>query len=332
MSASVMLGSLYPVLADEFGDPVAFINGITIGFFGGVVIVIYELHLFYITKSKFSFLTQLFSKAILYTVTLGFIIIGVISFTRGIETGVGWVSYMVSDSFIMFLFEQDFLVIMIYTMILLTIVVLTRQISKKMGPGILFNFITGKYYLPKFEERVFLYLDLVNSTSIAEELGSLQYHHFLKEYIADLTTCILNYRGTIYRYVGDQITISWRVRDNETDSKPIECFYCAKKNLEERAQKYFDQFNIRPKFRGALDTGSVLTGEIGIVKSQIIFYGDVLYRNTLIEEKCKADNQELLISEYFINKLNFESPSLKLHGNLKLKAGDNIDLYRWIEG
>ena len=51
-----------------------------------------------------------------------------------------------------------------------TITILALQINDKYGPGVLWAFIMGRYFHPKTEVRVFLFLDIRSSTSIAEQL------------------------------------------------------------------------------------------------------------------------------------------------------------------
>jgi len=45
------------------------------------------------------------------------------------------------------------------------------QVSDKFGPGNLWRFIRGRYYQPRQEERIFMFLDLKSATTIAEKIG-----------------------------------------------------------------------------------------------------------------------------------------------------------------
>ena len=44
-------------------------------------------------------------------------------------------------------------------------------INDRYGPGVLMKFLEGQYFHPKSEDRIFMFLDLKGSTSIAERLG-----------------------------------------------------------------------------------------------------------------------------------------------------------------
>ena len=67
----------------------------------------------------------------------------------------------------------------------------------------------GNYHQPKKEERIFLFMDMKSSTTIAEKIGNEQYFHLLNDVFADLTNTILEHDGEIYQYVGDEIVICW---------------------------------------------------------------------------------------------------------------------------
>jgi len=60
-----------------------------------------------------------------------------------------------------------------------TLIVL--QVNDKYGPGVFRDFLLGKYFHPKREERIFMFMDLRSSTTIAEKLGEQRYFNFLKD-------------------------------------------------------------------------------------------------------------------------------------------------------
>lgn len=71
-------------------------------------------------------------------------------------------------------------------------------ISDKYGPGNLRSFFMGRYFRPKREEHIFMFLDLRSSTYIAQILGEQLYFNFIKDVIRDATPVILKYKGKIY--------------------------------------------------------------------------------------------------------------------------------------
>ncbi|WP_341836567.1 hypothetical protein WJU16_01535 [Chitinophaga pollutisoli] len=69
------------------------------------------------------------------------------------------------------------------------------QINSKFGPGVFRDILRGKYNTPREEQRIFMFLDINASTTIAEMLGDKRYHAFLKDFFTDITNPILENRG-----------------------------------------------------------------------------------------------------------------------------------------
>ncbi|MBL7859012.1 MAG: hypothetical protein JNM57_15075 [Cyclobacteriaceae bacterium] len=296
--SSVILGLAYPMVADNPEDWSARLNGLLIGFFGGIAIIFFELYVFFLPRRIYSFTFILISKILTYTLTFIFLIVLIISLTRSTQKNMSLIAYFKDAAFRHFLMEEDFHIIALYTLLAVIVVITTRQFSRKMGPGELFNFIIGKYHKPKREHRIFLTIDLQNSTGIAENLGELKYHEFLKRYFYDLTYSIAANQGQIYRYVGDQIMISWLLSVGLKNNHALQCFFNAQEFMIAHENFYVQHFGIAPKFRGVLDMGEVLTAEIGLDKQQTVFYGDVMHRMPAIEKICKDKQQDILLSEY----------------------------------
>jgi adenylate cyclase len=226
------------------------------------------------------------------------IIITIIGLTRSFENGVTLLAYWQGEQFRHFLLEEDFTIIASYTLTAVGVVITTRQVSRKMGPGILFNYVIGKYRQPKREFRIFLAMDLKQSTTIAEQLGELKYHEFLKRYFYDLTFGIAAHGGQVYRYVGDQVVVSWMLDTGLKNCNAVQCFFSARDYIKQQEKYYQEHFSVVPSFRGVLDMGEVLTAEIGFDKQQLVFYGDVLQRLVEIEKVCKQEHQDIVMSEF----------------------------------
>ena len=54
-----------------------------------------------------------------------------------------------------------------------------------------------------------LFIDMEFSTVIAERLGETGFLDFLNRFVADVTELIVAQRGAIYKYVGDEIIVTW---------------------------------------------------------------------------------------------------------------------------
>jgi adenylate cyclase len=171
------------------------------------------------------------------------------------------------------------------------------QINDKFGPGILKKFLLGNYSQPKKEARIFMFLDMKSSTTIAEEIGNEKYFYLLRNLFSHLTDAILNHEGEIYQYVGDEIVISWPIKNGIRNANCIHCFLKIKSKLIELQPFYKEKYGITPTFKAGIHFGQVMAGEVGVIKKDIIFSGDILNTAARIQAKCNEYNVDFLISK-----------------------------------
>ena len=324
--AGIMFGALYPALSREFGDPVAFVNGLLIGFFGSSFIAFYELYAPH--KQRRNFAKKFGLKTLAYTCFFAFLIPLVISITRSIESQQGYLAHIKGPEFKNFILYEDYLVIVLYTLFLSGTIILINQLNRKLGPGIVWRIISGKYYSPREEERIFMFLDLNNSTEITEKLGDVKYNKMLNEFFYDITGSILNSLGEIYRYVGDEVEITWPLQNGLNKANCLEVFFKARKAILQAKKKYITKYGFTPTFSVGCHLGKVIVGELGDIKSRIAFNGEVMYVTRNIEKECKKYNVENLISSELLKRIELpDFYSATKAGNLETGGGNVIGLY-----
>ncbi|GGG92141.1 adenylate/guanylate cyclase domain-containing protein [Pedobacter zeae] len=205
--------------------------------------------------------------------------------------------------------------------IVVSITQLLLQINSKFGQGIFWDIIRGKYNTPKEESRIFMFLDLNSSTSIAESLGDKKYHELLKDIFIDITNPILENRGEIYQYVGDEVVIAWRYEEGLKNNKCINCFFDIKAHLSFLKDKYIGKYGLLPSFKAGIHCGKIIAGEVGIIKRDITYSGDVLNTTSRIQGMCKEFNQEMLVSIALIKELQLtDRYTTHLLGAIKLRG------------
>lgn len=177
-------------------------------------------------------------------------------------------------------------------------------VNDKYGPGVFKDFLLGKYFHPRREERIFMFLDLRSSTSIAEKLGEKKYFNFLKDVFNFSTPSILSHHGEIYQYVGDEVVVSWKTNQGIENANCIQCFFDIQTALKEKSGYFQTNYGIDPIFKAGLHYGHVMAGEIGVVKRDIAFSGDVLNTTARIQNKCNDLGVDILISNFLLTKLN----------------------------
>jgi adenylate cyclase len=208
------------------------------------------------------------------------------------------------------------------------------QINSLLGKGVLLSYVTGKYHKPKVEERFFMFLDLESSTTIAETIGPVKYHRFMNSYFYDINDPIVETKGEIYQYVGDEVVISWTKQNGIKNLNCLSCYFKIKNRLEELQDKYVQEFGLVPGFKGGVHFGEVVIGEVGDLRKEIVFHGDVMNTASRIQGQAKALNKQLLVSEdamKFLSALNgYKSENL---GRFKLKGKElETEIYSVVRG
>ena len=171
------------------------------------------------------------------------------------------------------------------------------EIRRVIGQQNLWRLFTGHYRQPRDEDRIFLFMDLEASTSMAESLGHKVYSRLIQECFQDLTLVALEYDAAIYQYVGDEVILSWPAGRVGSQSDSVRAFFFFERILAEKRSSYQERFGVVPVFRGGIDMGPVTATEIGDLKRDIAYHGDVLNTAARILGLCKERRQRLLVSD-----------------------------------
>ena len=127
---------------------------------------------------------------------------------------------------------------MIYVLVIIFIVSFLWQLKAFFAKGVILNYLIGKYHKPLSEDRIFMFLDLDNATTLAEKLGNEKYSLLLVDFFNDLDLAIVKTRGHVYQYVGDEVVIIWKLKDGLKNNNCIKSFILAMDILENRRDYY----------------------------------------------------------------------------------------------
>lgn len=319
--AGVILGMVYPLFGDGFRSIIPYINGFLIGLMGGIFIAVVELYLSQFLRKRFSFGVMVCVKIFLYTALMTASVLSVILVSRSIRFDMSISEVFASEAFRHFIFYEDFPIIVAYALVLITVIIFTMEVSRKMGPGILFNFITGRYFKPRKEKRVFMFLDINSSVAYAEHSGDLAYHNFLNDFVRDITPGILASDGKIHQYVGDEVVVSWLMGRKSTVDHCLLAFLYSYQLIRGRRNYYEQLYGFLPSFKAAFHCGEVISGEIGEVKSEIVFHGDVVNTTARMERLCTDLGESLLVSQGFFQNLSSATREVfRLSGSVRLRG------------
>ena len=170
------------------------------------------------------------------------------------------------------------------------------EVRRKVGPGNLWALLSGKYHRPREEDRVFLFVDLQNSTGIAERLGHSKYSQFLRQCFHDLTDFVVLFGGQIYQYVGDEVVLTWPAGDPQAVQKALDTFFAFQDRLSKKASWYQNEHGAIPVFKCGMEEGKVTATEVGDIKRDIAFHGDPLNTAARLLKLCSEHGRPILIS------------------------------------
>lgn len=298
-----LLGLCYALLTDSYDTIVPFANGIIIGLACGGAVAWCEMYLFTSMGRRRNLISIISLKVIVYVFILTFSIFVVILISRSIEGGRDPITTFYGEAFQHLLFQEDFHIMVLYAIVMMTVIIFTKEMGRKMGQQVLINFITGKYSRPYYEERIFMFLDLDASSSLAETLGDFKYHQFLNEFFYDIADEIVETHGEIYHYVGDEVVVTWKMKRGLASGNCLRAYFKILEKIEKVKQKYSVRFGTYPKFKAALHCGQVVIAQIGDIKSEIVFHGDVVNTTARIERLCSETGEKLLISKNLLEQL-----------------------------
>ncbi len=167
------------------------------------------------------------------------------------------------------------------------------SIDRLLGKGNLWRLMIGRYHRPREEARIFLFLDMEGSTAAAEKLGAPRFLELLASAVLDATPPILESRGDIHRYIGDEIVVTWPIARADD---AVRGALATIATLDALAADYTARFSVAPRFRGGLHGGAVAVGEIGDVRREIVYLGDAVNVAKRLETEAGARRARLLVS------------------------------------
>ena len=195
------------------------------------------------------------------------------------------------------------------------------QMNRMIGANVLRYFVAGRYHQPTAEERIFLFLDLEGSTTLAERLGSARYFELLRRFVDNLTDPIVASRGEIYQYAGDEVVVTWPLAEGVRAANCVRCLFWGRDAVARAASRYTRDFGTVPRFRAGLHGGPVTAGELGDLRRQIVFVGDILNTAARLEEYAKREGLDLVVSDSLLRRLELPPGVLARRcGELELRG------------
>ena len=194
------------------------------------------------------------------------------------------------------------------------------EASRVIGAPMLANIALGTYHRPKREQLIVMFLDLADSTLLAEAMGELKVHDLITRFFFDIEAPITAHGGAVHAYVGDEVIVTWPVDpDGASNARCLECFAAIDRTMAGLAAIYQRAFAVVPQFRAALHCGPVIVSECGSAKRQLAFFGDTMNVTARLCEYCKQASQHLVVSADLLSLLTIPP-------DLVVGKGETIEL------
>lgn len=325
---TVLCGIAYPLFTQP-DNLHAIRNGIVIGVLMGLSVGCAELYFFGPIGRRLRFSSLLIVRSIFYVILISGVVVFVVAehLTHMYPISLGEAFY--NPKFQYFLFGGEFLGILVYALGVSFVINFVRQINRLLGQNALFYYITGKYHHPREEERIFMFLDLKSSTTIAEHLGAGKYHSFLNDFFFDITPAIVESKGHIYQYVGDEVVITWTRDKGLKDAECLKCYFRIAGAIHRTADRYMRSYGIVPAFKAGYHFGPVIAGEIGDIKRDVVFHGDTVNTASRIRSECTRVGKDVLISGELLQHIHIEDIlTPETMGRIKLRGKEEeVELF-----
>lgn len=200
----------------------------------------------------------------------------------------------------------------LYFLIASIIFSLVRIAGDRFGRENFIKVLSGTYKRPKEEEQVLMFIDLKDSTKIAEKLGHKKYSSFIQDCFLDLNDVLSKYSAEVYQYVGDEAVINWNMRNGFRNNNCLNLFFAFHHRLIKKRNYYSDNYGFQPIFKAGLHFGKVMVAEVGSVKKDLAFHGDVINTASRIQGLCNKFNSLLLVSQTVLERLSISKTHYKL--------------------
>lgn len=212
----------------------------------------------------------------------------------------------------------------VYFIFVIFFITLILQVNRKFGYGVMFSMLIGKYHKPRKERRIFMFLDMKDSTGNAERLGHYNYSRLIQSSIHELTDLIIRYKAQVYQYVGDEVVLTWSTKKGMKDSNCINLYYAFEQRLNDKREYFIKRFDAIPEFKAGLDEGNITVTEVGDIKREIAYHGEVLHTAARLEKMCNKLEKNVLITENIVSLLPPENGFEKeLMGEYQLRGKDH---------
>jgi adenylate cyclase len=285
-------------IAESPFDPDHFVESILAGIVAGVVTYTVEHSPALLAATrKLSAGRIVIVRTAIYTFLITFFVLLVSALRAPFVRGLDPFDIFSDEKFHTFLFGGQFYILLAILLVTSFTISFLREVHRMFGPGLLLKLMLGTYHRPIEENRIFMFLDLNESTTIAEKLGPIRFAEFKNDFFHDLAGPVLETRGEVVQYVGDEVVLTWKTERGVRDANWLRCFFLIREKITAVREEYLRRYGMSPAFKAGCHSGVVVTTEVGDLKRGIAHSGDTVNTAARIEGECRRLSRDFLVSE-----------------------------------
>ncbi len=203
------------------------------------------------------------------------------------------------------------------------LMVMLLRVTSYIGGKNLLALMTGKYRRPVVENKIFMFLDMKDSTELVAKVGALQTRELIGKLFFDISAPITDHGGEIYRFTGDGLVATWPYNSSFNTGDLIDTIDDIVNVVDREENHYRRQFGHLPEFRIGLHCGQIVVCEEGDVKRAIGYYGETIHIAARLEQQAKTMNRDCLLSASLVDGDGPIPPRLQKHGEIHLHGIDH---------
>ena len=91
--------------------------------------------------------------------------------------------------------------------------------------------------------------------------------------------------------------INWKYKRGLKNNNCLKIYFAFDKRIQRRKKYYLKKYGVLPNFKAGIHGGILTVTEVGVVKKEIAYHGDVINTCSRIQEECNTYGVSLLISD-----------------------------------
>ena len=221
--------------------------------------------------------------------------------------------------------EKTFYIALMYVFLGSVLFYTGTIVNKKFGRGMLLKILLGVYRKPKEENRIFMFMDLRSSTTLAEKLGNWDFSSLMQRTFLSINFAVRNSSAEIYQYLGDGILLTWPTSD-KTIAESLNLHFEVTRVIDSEKAEYEEKFGVVPEFKTGIHFGNVTASEIGDIRKEVSYHGDVINTAARLEGYCNTLDSEMVVSDEMAKRIReLKLPyEMTMHEDVELRGKEEL--------